>query len=164
MKSCPKTFLSTLSFYEKDAVAGISVVFVRALNLHVAAADAVTKHMSLSTLAPFSCALFKFFFCNHTARALLRPLPPSRDCSWNASPGPTMWSVPALQTSPAFASLRAELYFVGLKPFRPIRVFQGTGCRIGTVVSRTTVVGTVLGQWSWEKWASPGEPIAVWPG
>ena len=23
------------------------------------------------------------------------------------------------------------------------------------MVSRTTVVGTVVGQWSWEKWASP---------
>ena len=58
MKSCPKTFRSTLSFYEKDAVAGISLVFVRALNRHVAAAGAVTKHTSLSILAPFSCALF----------------------------------------------------------------------------------------------------------
>ena len=62
LKSCPKTFRSTLSFYEKDAVAGISLVFVRALNRHVAAADAVTKHTSLSPLAPFSCALFQFFF------------------------------------------------------------------------------------------------------
>ena len=46
----PKTFLSTHSFYEKDAVVGISVLFVRARKRHVAAAG--TQHSILLALAP----------------------------------------------------------------------------------------------------------------
>ena len=58
-----------LSFYEKDAVVGISVLFVRARKRHVAVAG--TQHSSLSAFAPFSGALL----CNHTASTLLHPLP-----------------------------------------------------------------------------------------
>ena len=69
MKLCPKTIRSPLSFYEKDAVACISVLFVRARKRHVAASG--TQHSSLSAFAPFIGALL----CNRAARALLRPLP-----------------------------------------------------------------------------------------
>ena len=69
MKSCPKTFISTLSLYEKGAFVGISISFVRARKRHVAAAG--IQHCSLSAFAAFIGELL----CNSTARALLHPLP-----------------------------------------------------------------------------------------
>ena len=57
-----------LLFYEKDAIVGISVLFVRARKRHVAAAG--TQHSRLSAFASFGDALL----CNRTARALLHPL------------------------------------------------------------------------------------------
>ena len=51
--------------------------------------------------------------------------PPNRECSWNASLSPTMWSVPTAPTSQEFIS--ADLsFFVGLKIFRHVRAISGT--------------------------------------
>ena len=83
-------------FMKRYSCGCISVLFLRALKRHVSAAD--TQHLSLSTFAPFSGAML----CNRTARALLHPCPPNRDCSRNASLSPTMGSVPTAPTSPAF--------------------------------------------------------------
>ena len=69
MKSCAQTLLSTLSFHEKDAIAGISISFVRARMRHVEASG--TQHLSPLAIAPFISALL----CNRMARALLHPLP-----------------------------------------------------------------------------------------
>ena len=104
-KSCSNTFLSTLSFYEKDAVVGISVLFVRARKRHMAAAG--THHYSLS---PGTCPAASPAHRTGTDGRTPPSVRPHRP-------------VPANPTSPAFVS--AELNFlVGLKPFRPIRAIR----------------------------------------
>ena len=142
--------LSTFLFYEKDAVVGISVLFVRARKRHVTAAG--TLHLGLSAFAPFSGALF---FFNRMARELLHPLPTEQELLEEHLPQPCNAVCayhPNIDLGIRFC--RGEL-FDGLKPFRPIRAIRSMGCS----------VGMGWGQWSREKWTSPGdEPTPVWSG
>ena len=127
MKSCSKTSVFTLSFYEKDEVVGISVLSVRARKRHVAAAG--IQHSSLAAFA--ALVVHCFVIARHAHCCIL--CPPNKDCSRNASFSPTTRSVPTAPASSAFVS--AELsFFVGLKPFRPIRAIQGTGFRGRVIV------------------------------
>ena len=75
----------------------ISVLFLRALKRHVAAAD--TQHLSLSAFTPFSGALL----CNRTARALLHPLPTEQGLLAERLPRP---SNAAYACHPNFAGIR----------------------------------------------------------
>ena len=148
MKSCPKTFLSTLSFCEKDAVVGISVIFVRARKRRVGAAG--TQHLSLSAFAPFNGALL----CNRTARTLLHPLPTEQGLLVKRLPhrSPIMLSVPTTLTSPAFVFRRAELFcWINALSVHLCHSIWDVGWGRGD-------------SGPGRNGCRPGEPIPVWPG
>ena len=106
---------------------------------HVAASG--TQHSNLSASAPFICALL----CNRTVCALLNPLPTEQGLFPERLPQPYN---AVCAHRPKLASIRfpQSCAFCWTKAFWPICAIHCMGCRIGTVVSMTTVLGTVVGQ------------------
>ena len=92
MKSCPKTFLSMLSFYENDAVAGIFpfYFFVHGTGIwqRLVHRTRALRHLHLLVAHCFVIA-------RHAHCCL--PCPPNRDDSRSASLSPTVRSVPITQ-------------------------------------------------------------------
>ena len=123
MKSCPKTSLSSLSFSEKDAVVGISLLFVRSRKRHVTAAS--TQHSSLSAFARFSDA----FLCNRTVRALLHPLSVSTQQGLLVERLPHLYNA-VCAYQPNLAGIRfrrAELFFCWIEALSAHSCHSGYG-------------------------------------